>query len=378
MGGNSQTALGQPNGYGSNRDAFQIMAQLLINLSKLKHNIRWVQNLCVENRVQLVGVVKGCNALSPIIEAFEEMGVQRLGMSRMEDAAKTFHLLAQRPYFISIPSLQQVEGIVESFQVSLHSELKTIEALAEVARRRRRSHGILVMVDSGDLREGVLPRDVNDLVRCILNREDRYVKFLGLGANLGCRCIPSPTEEDIDYFGEIAAFVKRSMNVSMDIVSIGGSVVIPWMENQSLPNEINQVRIGESILLGNIPPGAQRHDPLSNEVFILRAAVVEVKEKPFKTLDKRSPFSNRKNHDGGSVGRIQALLDVGFLDTDPLGLTPRDHPLKLIAATSDYTLADATACDPRLQPGEVIDFSMNYQALVRMLHAPHLTIVLVD
>jgi predicted amino acid racemase len=49
-----------------------------------------------------------------------------------------------------------------------------------------------------------------------------------------------------------------------------------------------------------------------------------------------------------------------------------------VNSNSDYTIVDGTEADGNLKPGDTIDFTLNYQALIRAFHANHLDITVTD
>lgn len=355
------------------------MAELIVDLSKLRHNVEVVQALCARHGLELLAVAKGCNGFLPVIRVFQACGVNMVGFSRAADASKAASVLSCRPCFISISSPEQVEAVVQHFGSSLHSELITIQALACAAERTSRSHGIILMVDIGDLREGVVPEEVVVTVRSILEMRSPFIELWGIGATLGCCSGTLPDDQNLGLFQELAMETEQCTGHAIKTLSIGGSVVIPWLEKGLLPSRINQVRMGEALLLGTIPTLDQRHEALSQDVFILRGTVLEAKEKPTLPPGRqgRDVFGQQQTFtDRGH--RLRCILDFGILDTYPKGLTPVIEGLDFINSNSDYTIVDATEVDQKLKPGDTIDFYLGYQALIRAFHACQLKITVTD
>lgn len=355
------------------------MAELIVDLSKLRHNLTVIQALCARHRLELLAVAKGCNGFLPVIEVFETCGVRRVGFSRTDDAAKASSVLSNPPCFLSIAAPEQAETIVQHFGSSLHSELITIRALACAAERISRSHGIILMVDIGDLREGVVPDEVVGTVRAILAMRSPFIELWGLGATLGCCSGTLPDDQNLGLLQELARETEQCTGDAVRMLSIGGSVVIPWIEKGLLPSRINQVRIGEALLLGTIPALDQRHEALSQDVFILRGIVLEAKEKPSMPPGRqgRDVFGQQLRFaDRGH--RLRCILDFGIIDTYPKGLTPLLEGVEFINSNSDYTLVDATETGRKWKPGDTMDFYLSYQALIRAFHAGHLRISVCD
>lgn len=355
------------------------MAELLIRISDLRHNICFVQNLCAGNAVQLVVVAKGCNGFLPLLRLFHECGVKELAMSKVGDAIKAEPFLSNPPMFLSVPAPQQADSIIRHFGSSLNSEFTTIQALGEAAKRNGRSHGVILMVDIGDRREGVIPEDLMPLVISILDLRNPFIKILGIGATLGCCCGTLPDRDNMEILVQLAEEMERQGGIPVQSVSLGGSVILPWLESGTLPTRINQVRIGEAILLGNIPTIDKLHQGLSSRGFVLRGTVLEVKKRPSlpagiqgkDVLGRKLSFVDRGP-------RLRCLVDFGLVDTYPRGLKSELAGLEFVNSNSDYTIFDITEVDPHLRPGETIDFTLNYQSLIRALHSQHLKITIIE
>jgi ornithine racemase len=349
------------------------VAELLVHLSKLRDNALYVKELCTRRGVELVAVTKGCNAFLPILEVLRQCGIGKMGMSKVGDAIKAEPFLSERPLYLSVPAPHMADTIASHFGASLNSELGTIQALTRAAARQKRPHGIILLVDVGDLREGVMPEDVVPLVQSVLELNPSSIQLWGLGATLGCCSGTLPDAENMGMLQALTEKVEEDTGFPLKIVTVGGSVVIPLLEGGFLPGRINQVRIGEAILLGHIPAFDQPHHALSNEGFLLRGTVVEVKEKPSLPSGRQGKdvFGQQLTFEDRGIRR-RCILDFGIVDTYPRGLTPLLSGMEFINSNSDYTIMDASDAEQILKPGDKIDFTLNYQALIRALHSNHL------
>jgi predicted amino acid racemase len=220
-----------------------------------------------------------------------------------------------------------------------------------------------------------MPDDVLPMARFILEMKSPFIEFLGLGATLACCCGTLPDEQNLGLIEELANETERQTGHQVRTVSIGGSVILPWIEQGLLPSRINQARIGEATLLRNTPSTDQRHEALHPDVFVLRGTVLEVKEKPSKPTGRQGTdvFGQGLNFANHGL-RLRCILDFGIVDTYPKGLVSASDDLEFINSNSDYTVVDATGVERALRPGDWFDFHLNYQALIRAFHAPHLTI----
>jgi len=67
---------------------------------------------------------------------------------------------------LRLPALSGVDEVVESVDVSLNSELTVLAALSRAAVSRGRVHDVMLMVDLGDLREGIWPKSTGKFWYC--------------------------------------------------------------------------------------------------------------------------------------------------------------------------------------------------------------------
>ena len=81
--------------------------------------------------------------------------------------------------------LSQVARVVEVADVSLNTEAVVLAALDQAAARQNRAHAVVLMIELGDLREGIALDDAPEAVRAVLGHSS--LRLVGLGANLACQ-----------------------------------------------------------------------------------------------------------------------------------------------------------------------------------------------
>ncbi len=346
------------------------MAELIVDLKKLRHNIQYIQAVCHKKQLELIGIVKGCYTLLEVIQTFQETKIPKLGFSRVSVGQAMYSHLWNRPSLITMTGQKDLKHVPQYFSSSFHSELSTIRSLMEVTDSRF-PHGVILMVDNGDLREGVMPDDVLPIVEQILSHQNSNIQLQGIGANLGCCSGTIPDEQNLNLLSELAESVENRYGIDLETVSIGGSVALDWIEARILPSKINQVRVGEAILLGNIPTIEKKHPQLFDDVFCFRGEVVEIKTKPGQPTGQQGVDALGRKRVFKSQGpRKRAILNFGVLDTDPQGLTAYLPGIELIAGNSDYTILDVTDCPETIQVSDVLDFKVDYSALIHACFSP--------
>lgn len=347
------------------------MSQLILNLDRLRHNICFLSRHCREHHLGITGIIKDPCADQKMISQMMDFGFENIGISRVAYGPRTQPVFPKRPIYISLPSIHELPAIVQSFSTSFNSEMTVIEQLNQAAISMNCPHKILLMVDTGDLREGVMPDQVLDTVRKIHQIQPRGIEFAGIGTNLGCCAGTMPDEQNLGVMAQLANQIESELDIEVKTVSVGGSVLLKWMQHKHLPNRINNIRLGESVFLGTIPTINQTHPDLDTRVVTFRSDILEIREKrvtPHQLRGKDALGSQpRFTHRGL---RKHAILNFGICDTYPSGLTPLIPGMEIISVNSNYTLTDITDCRHRFKIGNFVDFTMNYQAFLQSFISP--------
>ena len=107
-------------------------------------------------------------------------------------------------------NVDALDEVVDDVDVSLNSELSVLAGLSDAAQRRGRVHPVIVMVDLGDLREGVWPDELPAFVRDAAKLAG--VRIVGLGANLTCYGGVAPTRENMAQLVDCAEQMEALSN----------------------------------------------------------------------------------------------------------------------------------------------------------------------
>jgi len=220
------------------------------------------------------------------------------------------------------------------------------------------------MVDVGDRREGVLPDDLVPVLEQVVDLPG--IEVVGVGTNVGCFGGVLPTPAKMESFVSAVESAEEALDCEFSIVSGGSSVTLPLVEAGELPDRINELRVGEAILLGTDVTRDRRIPYLSGDAFELQAEVVECKRKPSSPDGERGqPVDGRDRSFPDRGERTRAILALGTQDTVPGELEPLLAGVDVLGASSDHTVLDVTDCDRRIVVGDTIGFRPGYNALVR-------------
>lgn len=335
-----------------------------IDLDKIEHNARAIVALCQARGITVTGVTKGTCGHPEIAKAMLRGCVSSIGESRMENIHRLLSAGVPSSYMLlRLPSLSEVDEVVEAAEVSLNSELSVLEGLSQAAGRHGWIHDVILMVDLGDLREGIWPSDLAPFVREALRLPG--IRIAGLGTNLACFGGVVPGEDNMNRLVELAAGIERTFGLRLQWISGVNSSGLELIASGRMPERVNHARIGEAILLGRETTHRRPWPGTFQDAFVLHAEILELKMKPSLPIGERgedafghvTTFMNR-----GTIER--ALLNVGREDVEIEGLTPCDPRLSILGGSSSYLVMDVTGARGRLRVGDELAFSMNYNALL--------------
>jgi len=338
--------------------------RLEINLRKIRHNACVLVNSLKRRGISVSGVTKATQGRADIAEELLAAGVTGLADSRIENIqAMRGAAVNANMMLIRSPMISQAALVVANADTSFNTELDVISELSKAAHAIGRTHGIQLMVELGDLREGIMPGDVAAIVRRTLGFPN--FALIGIGANLACRCGVGPDAANMGELSALANMIEATFGHALTTVSGGGSSNIAWALSGADTGRVNNLRLGESILLGREPLHNETIEGLYTDSIALVAEVIESKIKPSQPwgpIAATAFGAARPVADSGSI--FQAILALGRVDTDPDGLTPPPG-IEIIGSSSDHLVVSSGP--NRLAVGTEVAFQLNYSALIRTM-----------
>lgn len=337
---------------------------LEIDLRKIEENSARIIEKCKPSGINVLGVTKGFTAIPRIVEAMIQGGISDLADSRLENImALRKKGFIQTMTLLRIPRISMVDKVVEYADCSINSEYQVINGLSDAALSRHKTHKIILMVDVGDLREGVMPEDAVNMTRKISSLKG--VILSGIGTNMGCYGGILPTLNNLKILLDITAQIEKSVGIKLEIISGGGTSSLKLVEEKQIPRGINQLRIGEGLLLGTDTTHNTIIPWLHQDAFILRTEVIEAKIKPSIPIGEKGldAFGNTPVFEDLGM-RKRAIVSLGRQDVNIEGLFPVDPKMHVLGASSDHMIVDVTDADDNIQVGDQISFKLNYQGLL--------------
>jgi len=349
--------------------------RLEIRLDRIRHNARYLVGRLALRGIAVTAVTKATMGSPEVANELLGAGVRAIGESRIENIERMRHAGVAAPMIlIRTPMLSQVDRVVEQADVSLNTELEVVKRLSMSAAGHGKTHGVVLMVELGDLREGILPDDLAAVVRETLQLP--HIRLMGIGANLACQSGVAPDHRNMAELSALVSSLESEFDVKLGIVSGGNSANVDWVLGGSDVGRVNDLRIGEAILLGREPLRRRRIEGLYGDAFTLVAEVIEWKTKPSQAwgdINETAFGARSPSPDRGDTAR--AILALGRQDVDPAGL---DGPagITIIGASSDHLVIDPGGF---LSPvGSEVRFQPNYSALLAAMTSPFVTKVFTE
>ena len=246
-----------------------------------------------------------------------------------------------------------------------------MELLSRAARLVNRVHKVIVMVDLGDLREGIWPDRVASVIRD--SAQLRGIEIVGLGANLACFGGVIPTTENMQRLVDIRDACRKATGLPLDLISGGNSSTLPLLVSGGLPEEINHLRIGEAITLGRNVIDRSEWPGTRQDTVRVVAEVIEVERKPSVPIGLRGQDAFGEEAEIVDRGiRLRAICNVGRQDVVVDGITPEDQGIIVLGGSSDHLVLDVEEAEHAVRVGDEIGFFPTYGSLLAATTSPYM------
>ncbi len=342
-----------------------------VDLSKIRRNTQTVARRLGPLGIGVTGVTKAVCGHPAIGQAMLDGGALGLADARIINVQRLRQAGITCPVtLIRTPMLSQVDEVVQLCEASYNTEIAVIAALASAAISKDKVHGIILMVEMGDQRDGILPENLADIARQIMKMPGVVLK--GIGANFACLSGVAPTASQIVALGTLANEIEGVCGPVLKTVSGGNSANLPWALGEQTTGRINDLRLGEAILLGVEPVSGDRIGGMHTDAFTLVAEVIETDAKPTPfPIALVDPTLARLRIVPTSGAATRLILAIGHQDTDISGLS-LPVGCTLFGATSDHLVIESSRSPLKL--GSEVRFQMNYSALMHAMAAPDIEV----
>ncbi|MEJ6396112.1 alanine/ornithine racemase family PLP-dependent enzyme [Gymnodinialimonas sp. 2305UL16-5] len=338
-----------------------------INLGKIQANARYLVRRLGARRISVTGVTKAVCGHPDVAEAMLEGGVTGLAEARIKNVVRMRTAGITCPIsMIRAPMVSEMEDVIQYCDASYNTEMDTILKLGAAAKQQGTSHDVILMVEMGDMREGILPENLNDRATRVIATPG--VALRGIAANFACMGDITPTAGDMAMISRLADQVEGACGPFVALVSGGGSANLRWALGEGSTGRVNDLRLGEAILLGTDPVTGHPIAGLHTDAFALFAEVIETSRKPSPLLTRSiAPEFGMLKLVRNDDLRVRTILAAGRQDTDVSGLM-FPSGIAFIGATSDHTVVDTAKS--AVPVGSEMKMGMNYSALMRAMSTP--------
>lgn len=343
------------------------MPRLEININKIKHNTKTLKEVFAKKGVSITAVIKGITGSPEVAIAILECGITTIAVSLVQNIKKMKEFGVKAEFLLTrLPMHSEVQDVVKYADISLNSEISTIKLLSAHSIKQGKRHKVVLMLELGDLREGILPKDIDSVIEQIIPLKG--VELYGIGVNLACFGGVKPTEKNMSELSNIVDHIQEKYHKKLHMISGGNSANYEWLMHANNTGNINNLRIGEAILFGRETLSRNRIPELYIDVFTLRCEVIESKLKPSLPYGEicQNAFSTKPEfEDIGTIYRI--IVGIGEQDVDTKSITSRRNG-KVIGASSDHLILHSKN---HIEVGSEIEFDINYSALLRLSTSPY-------
>lgn len=335
-----------------------------VDCERIRRNTEAVATLCAPQGIELAGVTKACCGHPAVARAMLAGGAGLLAESRLDNVRRLRKAGIHCPVLmLRLPSFDEVGEVVRLTQASLNSQVETVRALSRAAQAQGVDHRVILMVEAGDRREGIMPERVLEVARAMAGLP--HIELAGLGVNVTCIGGVLPTRENTQLAVDLAIDVERALGLRLPTISAGNSASLALLLRGEMPARATQLRVGGAILIGEVDstgdwPTAMPHQ----DAFVVWAPVIEVETKPSTPEGPVAPNAFGEVPVWPDKGRRRrAIVAAGRQDLVIESLVPHRPGVTIVGASSDHLVLDVTEADPAVRLGEELAFRPLYGAI---------------
>ncbi len=352
------------------------MAFITLYKEKLRQNFQFLDSLFKERDIVWGAVSKILCGNTLYLKELLSLGLTEIHDSRLSNLRKIKELSPEvQTVYIKPPAKGSIPGIIRHADVSFNTEIDTIKMLSAEAIKQGKIHKIIIMIEMGDLREGVMGEELIEFYRQVLELPN--IEISGIGTNLNCLSGVMPTQDKLIQLSLYKQLIESKFNISIPWVSGGTSVAIPLMLRNARPMAVNHFRVGEALFFGKDIFTGCTIEGMNDNVFKLCAEIIEINQKP------AVPIGQLGANVAGNTGEIdhacdlgttslRAILDVGLLDMQPQYLIPEDSDISLVDASSDMLVIDISSSERNYCVGDLISFKLKYMGALYLLNSNYI------
>ncbi len=346
-----------------------------LHRERLKHNYNFLNDLFQQNNIDWGIVTKLLCGNRTYLKEVIKLGIRQVCDSRVSNLKEIKSIdPAIETIYIKPPAKRAIRSVVKYADISLNTELYTINHLNEEAKKQNKIHKVIIMIEMGDLREGVLGESLVDFYGKIFNLAN--IEVVGIGSNLNCLYGIMPSQDKLIQLGLYKQLIEIKFNRKIRYVSGGSSVTIPLLVKRILPASVDHFRVGESLFFGKDLFTEKLIRGMKNGIFKLHAEIIELTEKPVVPTGEigANVAGEKLEFDDRDLGKktYRAILDIGLLDINVESLELMDRKITISGASSDMIVVDLGTRKPKYKVGDLIEFKLNYIGALHIMNSNYI------
>lgn len=351
------------------------MAILNLNSGKLKHNYKHLEKLFSKNRIEWGVVTKLLCGNKLYLNELLKLGVKQMHDTRISNMKTIKSLNPEiQTVYIKPPAKRSIHNVIKYADVSFNTEYSTIKLLSEEACIQQKFHKIIIMIEMGDLREGIMGDQLAEFYKNVFLLPN--IGIIGIGTNFNCLNGIMPNQEKLIQLSLYKKLIEVIFHRKIPWISGGTSVTLPLLIDKKIPKDINHFRIGEALYFGNNLFTGRPFKGMETDVFKLYAEIIELNIKPvlpsgdqIENVAGRIPEFDPEDEGKSS---FRGILDIGLLDINPDYLIPEDDSVRIIEASSDMLVVDLGNNEKRYKTGDVISFDLKYMGVLGLMNSNYI------
>ena len=346
------------------------MAYLKLYKKELQQNFEFLDKLFKERGIKWGITTKLVCGNRDYLQEVINLGIGEVHDSRISNLRVIKEMSPETvTIYIKPPPLNILPDIVKYADISLNTELSTMNALSEEAKKQEKLHKVIIMIEMGDLREGVMRDDLIHFYEKVFRLPG--ISVVGLGTNLNCLHGVMPDADKLIQLVLYKQIIELRFKRDIPLVSGGTTVTIPLLLRNLLPHGVNHFRVGEALFFGKNLFTDGVIDGMSDRVLEFYTQIIELSEKPMVPMGELGTNPQGKKsvipeEDYGKTS-YRAIVDIGVLDIQPNYLIPVDDHITITDASSDMLILDVGSNPDGLKVGDMIRFKLKYMGALGLM-----------
>lgn len=351
------------------------MAKIYLYRDKLRHNHSFLKKIFQQKKIDYAIVTKLLCGNKTYLKEVLDLKPKQICESRISNLKVVKELNPKvETIYIKPPAPSIIKNLVRYADISFNTEYETIKKISKEAQIQKKIHKIIIMIELGDLREGVLAERLENFYEKIFNLQG--IEVIGLGTNLNCLHGVMPSVEKLTTLCMYKQLLEVRFKKKLKYISGGTTVTLPLLiKDQHFPKAINHFRLGEALFFGADLLNEKTIKGMYPFTFELEAQVIEVSEKPAEPFGemKANPQGIKyKKKTGQKQQILRAILDIGVLDVQPQYLIPNNRKVQIIGASSDMLVVDITQSRHKYPIGSTMKFQLKYMGALSLLNSRYI------